>query len=288
MTSPVATLPPDVDAIAALIPAAPDGVRGCREGIAEVVAAIARRFDPEQVVLFGSRVYGEPTSASDVDLMVIMDTPQKDHGQWKLIRDALPPGLAFHADIHARTPKEIAIGLAEGDFFIEDVMLKGITLYRRSGATMTDRAQVSNGADDDEQPTTLKRATQEWIDKAESDLRGVRHLIAIPDPEYGIASFLAQQCAEKYLKALLQERGVRFPRTHKLVDLAQLTVQELPEIAFSADDLSWLTKFGVEVRYPGRSADSAQTLRAIAIAEEVRSVVRTVLGLSDGPGEDGP
>jgi HEPN domain-containing protein/predicted nucleotidyltransferase len=281
MTSPVATLPPDVDAIAARIPAVPDGVRGSREEIAGVVAAIARRFDPEQIVLFGSRAYGEPTSASDVDLMVIMDTPLTTHDQRALIWEAVVPAAPFRPDIHVRTPKQIAIGLGEGDFFIEDVMLKGITLYQRSGAAMTDQVDSSNSADEDAQQSTLKQATQEWIDKAEADLRVARHLFAMPDPEYGIACFHAQQSAEKSLKALLQESEVRFPRTHALVDLAQLAIQEVPGIAFSVDDLSWLTIFGVEVRSPGRSAGDTEARRAIAIAEEVRTVVRKVLGLTN-------
>lgn len=43
--------------------------------IAEVVAQIVEHFHPQQVVLFGSYAYGTPTPDSDVDLLVVMETP---------------------------------------------------------------------------------------------------------------------------------------------------------------------------------------------------------------------
>jgi predicted nucleotidyltransferase len=33
---------------------------------------IARRFQPERIILFGSYAYGTPTEDSDVDLLVVM------------------------------------------------------------------------------------------------------------------------------------------------------------------------------------------------------------------------
>ena len=37
---------------------------------------IAEKFDPEEIILFGSHAYGKPTAWSDVDLLVVMDTPK--------------------------------------------------------------------------------------------------------------------------------------------------------------------------------------------------------------------
>src|SRR6266571_7050671 len=36
--------------------------------------AIAERFQPEKIILFGSYAYGTPTPDSDVDLLVVMPT----------------------------------------------------------------------------------------------------------------------------------------------------------------------------------------------------------------------
>ena len=63
----------------------------------------------------------------------------------------------------------------------------------------------------------MKPLTQEWVAKAEADLRIARHAHAMADPPgHDAACFHAQQAAEKYLKALLQERVCPFPRTHDL------------------------------------------------------------------------
>ena len=52
----------------------------------------------------------------------------------------------------------------------------------------------------------MQPLTSEWIQKAEGDLATARReLRARKSPNYDAASFHAQQCAEEYLKALLQE-----------------------------------------------------------------------------------
>jgi HEPN domain-containing protein len=51
----------------------------------------------------------------------------------------------------------------------------------------------------------------EWRQKADGDLATAkRELRARSAPNYDAACFHAQQCAEKYLKALLQERAIPF------------------------------------------------------------------------------
>ena len=47
-------------------------------------------------------------------------------------------------------------------------------------------------------------------------------------PSYDAAVFHAQQCAEKYLKARLEEAAVGFARTHDLLMLHQLVVPVEP------------------------------------------------------------
>ena len=43
------------------------------EKIREMVRRIVERFDPEQIILFGSRARGDAGPDSDVDLLVVMD-----------------------------------------------------------------------------------------------------------------------------------------------------------------------------------------------------------------------
>ena len=75
----------------------------------------------------------------------------------------------------------------------------------------------------------MKPITGEWIAKAEGDsATAQREPGATDNPNYDAVCFHAQQCAEKYLKAFLQEANVSFPRTHDLVDLLSLTLSNEP------------------------------------------------------------
>lgn len=74
----------------------------------------------------------------------------------------------------------------------------------------------------------MKRATREWIDKAEGDYAVAGREFAAATPVFDAVCFHAQQCAEKYLKALLQEHSVEFPRTHDLVALVALAEGQPP------------------------------------------------------------
>lgn len=42
------------------------------EALTQIVQRLEEGLHPEQVILFGSRVYGEPTAGSDVDLLIIV------------------------------------------------------------------------------------------------------------------------------------------------------------------------------------------------------------------------
>jgi predicted nucleotidyltransferase len=46
---------------------------------------IAEKFNPEKIILFGSHAYGKPTAWSDVDLLVVMDTPDGELAAIKVL-----------------------------------------------------------------------------------------------------------------------------------------------------------------------------------------------------------
>ena len=49
----------------------------------------------------------------------------------------------------------------------------------------------------------MKPETTEWIDKAEGDWTVAHREMRTANPVWNVVTFLAQQCAEKYLKAFL-------------------------------------------------------------------------------------
>src|SRR2546428_11789994 len=71
----------------------------------------------------------------------------------------------------------------------------------------------------------MKPITLEWIEKAEGDWTSAqREYRAHRRPNYDAACFHAQQCAEKYLKARLEEAGIAFSRTYNLISLLTLVL----------------------------------------------------------------
>jgi len=126
----------------------------------------------------------------------------------------------------------------------------------------------------------MKPETAERIEKAEGDFRTAeREKSAADYPNYDSACFHAQQCAEKYLKARLVEAEKDFPKTHDLSAILNLVLPLEPSWEFLREDLEKLTDLGVEVRYPGTTADLEDADEAMRTAEHVRRIVRSALML---------
>lgn len=69
----------------------------------------------------------------------------------------------------------------------------------------------------------LVAEVRRWVEKAEHDLRNAEYVLTLgEDCPTDTVCFHCQQCAEKYLKAILVSRGVAFPKTHDLVLLLNL------------------------------------------------------------------
>jgi predicted nucleotidyltransferase len=95
---------------------------------------IIKKFDPEKIILFGSYAYGSPTSESDVDLLVIVET---NDSTLKLSAEiALSLDHSFPLDIIVKTPEQFEKRLQNGDFFLEDISLNGKIMYERADKGM--------------------------------------------------------------------------------------------------------------------------------------------------------
>ena len=122
--------------------------------------------------------------------------------------------------------------------------------------------------------------TSEWVGKAEGDFATLtRELAATDHPNFDGICFHAQQCAEKYLKALLYDTDIEFPQTHDLIALLQLVPETKPPLETGRSDLAFLTDFGVIFRYPGRSADRPTATEAAQCCSRFRTAARAALGL---------
>ncbi len=113
------------------IPAVDHRKRVPMRAIRAVARIIAEKYHPEKIILFGSHAYGRPKPWSDVDLLVVMETPLTPREQ-KLEIARQFYGLPFSLDIKVRTPADLARRVEQGDFFLREVVRRGRVLYERA------------------------------------------------------------------------------------------------------------------------------------------------------------
>jgi len=120
---------------------------------------------------------------------------------------------------------------------------------------------------------------REWLAKAENDLKTAAHTLTLGrDAPTDTVCFHAQQCVEKYLKALLVFRTTPFPKTHDIRVLLALIPPKLrPKLESKSKDR--LTEYATVMRYPGAGPDVSLTEArdAVALARRVRKEVRNHL-----------
>ncbi len=125
-------------------------------------------------------------------------------------------------------------------------------------------------------PPEILSLVRQWIDKAEEDLRNAEHTLTLEeDCPYGTICFHAQQCAEKYLKALLVLHAVPFPKVHDLHELLPLVPKTI-SLGFQSSDLGTINRYIIEGRYPGdwEPITREDAERAVEVARKVREAVR--------------
>lgn len=122
---------------------------------------------------------------------------------------------------------------------------------------------------------------QQWLKKADSDLKTAKILLDTEVDDYFPCAFHSQQAAEKFLKAYLVRHQVEFRKTHDLDELLTLTHSIDPSLRHEVGSCVWLTPYGVEFRYPGEYpvVDHPTAERAYKESERIKEAV--VKGLED-------
>ena len=84
--------------------------------IRSLAKTVAKKFDPDEIILFGSHAYGKPHEWSDVDFLVVMETPKGEVKTIFEVSDSLPD-LDFKVDVIVRSKDVINKRKKAGDFF---------------------------------------------------------------------------------------------------------------------------------------------------------------------------
>jgi len=93
--------------------------------------AVAEKFHPEKIILFGSHAYGSPHADSDVDILVVM-AARNEIDQALKIRLAV--AAPFPMDLIVRTPEDLRWRLEAGDSFLREIVARGKVLYEQTDA----------------------------------------------------------------------------------------------------------------------------------------------------------
>ena len=100
--------------------------------IQELADRIAREFEPQKIILFGSHARGDAGKYSDVDLLIIMQFEGKSFRKVADIRSKVRPDFPVHLVV--RTPAELKQRLEWGDFFLQEAVGEGKVLHEAAHA----------------------------------------------------------------------------------------------------------------------------------------------------------
>lgn len=236
------------------------------ELIPAMTERIVRRFDPLRIILFGSQARGDAKPWSDVDLLVVLPEVANERETRLEIGKALRD-FRVETDITVTTPAEIR---RRGDLVgtvLRPALREGSVLYEQAGDQHEWRC-VSVNEDEVSKEVWL------WLQFAEEDLTTAELLLGHPETAPRQAGFLAQQAAEKALKAIFIFLQVQYPFTHNLDELRE----RLPagwRVKEEHPDLKGLSAWAVEPRYPSRFLVTRDEARGVV--QQARAVQASVL-----------
>ncbi len=118
-----------------------------------------------------------------------------------------------------------------------------------------------------------------WVEKAEEDWATANAMMKRNRVFTGVVCYHLQQCAEKYVKAMIIHKDSAFPKTHDLNALSDIAKANGILIGISARNLEILSGYAVTARYPGADPSEEDMREAQAISKTIRKFSRSFLGL---------
>jgi HEPN domain-containing protein len=118
-----------------------------------------------------------------------------------------------------------------------------------------------------------------WVTKTEEDWITANTMMKRRKVFTGIVCYHFQQCAEKYVKAIIIHKGSAFPKTHDLNALSDICDANGIFLGMSENDLEILSGYAVTARYPSADPSKEDTQGAILLTKTIRKFSRTYLGL---------
>ena len=115
------------------------------------------------------------------------------------------------------------------------------------------------------------RQASDLLRLAQRDQVAVESFKTLPEIDFAIIAFHAQQCIEKCMKAVLSKHEITYPRTHDLDDLCELLAEAGLDMPVSRELLNDITPYAVTSRYEVDAED------LVTYAQIDKAVTTTVL-----------
>lgn len=97
--------------------------------VKNITQILKKKYRPEKIILFGSGANGKIKPSSDIDMMIIKKSNKRRVDRIKEVLMMIDNNLPFEPLVY--TPSEIKKRVAMGDFFVQNVIQKGKTLYEK-------------------------------------------------------------------------------------------------------------------------------------------------------------
>jgi HEPN domain-containing protein/predicted nucleotidyltransferase len=223
----------------------------------EIRDRIVRFLDPDSIILFGSRSSGEESSGSDVDILIVKDTPERPADR-RMTVERLLADRELPLDIFVYTPDEMRRLFALGSPFIHEVVETGRVLY-------------------------MRKATDVWLQEAEDELESAR--ILAEHARYRGSTLHSRQSVERCLKAMILEKGETPQRTHDLLLLRAHAERLSWKLQMETEDAVFLYSVykdsspSEEGLLPHGEPTAADAARAIEVAGRLLASARATGGI---------
>ena len=226
--------------------------------LAAAVNAVADRYDPDQIILFGSAARGEMTEGSDIDLLVINDHNHPEamrRERMRLNGDRIDVVQMRREDVerHRRTAATIQ----------EAALSQGITvLLKRNGhqsvatgqSWFTDESGMvkSTKLKPNESARFLRRAVKKWNGSN------------LTENDDETRCYLRHQAVEQCLKGLITAQGRSFKHVHELNELWTAAESEGEPVQAPRDDavMKRLAEYAGDGRYAEEDPDADRQMLA--------------------------
>ncbi len=234
--------------------------------IEQIAARLAQEPGVEQIILYGSQATGEAHADSDIDLFIVNRSSDKSRLQ-RLAREKANDYQAVQSFVF--TPDRVRERLERGDQFIQQILERGVELYRED-----------NYQSDKEWLASAKQRKHsfyplDWLRVAEKDWKRVLQRLVEGDEED--AAFHLQQALEKYLKAFLLTHGWELQKTHETTKLLREAVKHEARLAPFIALSQRIEQYYLEERYPAETHELELThenvSRALHEMENLRAII---------------